>query len=104
MAAQQETVSAATDKTSRTTPAASKAKAPPKKPEPVDLAALATKIAAATRLKDLTVELVQNGRCAVIVFDGRKLAYVVGSPAPSHSGTTSRSSTTAARTACGART
>lgn len=56
--------------------------APPKTPnrtEPVDLAALATRVAKATRIKDATVELVQNGRLAVIVFDGRKLAYVSAS-------------------------
>ena len=86
-----QTVSAATDK-ARKTPAATKKTSPPKKTpatpnatpptqtDTADLLALATKIAKATRIKDATVEVVQGGKAAVIVYDGRKLAYVRGRP------------------------
>lgn len=42
----------------------------------LSLEELAQKVAHASRIKDVSVELVQGGKAAVIVLDGRKLAYV----------------------------
>jgi hypothetical protein len=45
-------------------------------PQNPELEALATKIAKATRLKDASAEMRQKGKVAVVMFDGRVLAYL----------------------------